>query len=116
MKGWLVGLALVMVIAASATGLWVTWDSTQTSTVDPVAASSERLITPTTSALRPDTTTTLPPAPPCEAAAEPVTTDPQADWATTVIDPAHGLPADFVPPDLVDVGQAGFATRDQVRA
>ena len=116
MKGWLVGLALVIVIGASSAGLWVTWDSTQTSSVDPVAASSERLTTPTTSALRPATTTTLPPAPPCEVAGDPVASDPEADWATAVIDTAHGLPADYVPPDLVDVGQAGFATRDQVRA
>jgi len=113
MKGWLVGLALVIVIAASAGGLWATWDSTQTSSADPVAASSERLTTPTTSALRP--TTTLPAPPACQVADDPVTTDPQADWATTVIDTAHGLPASFVPSDLVDVGQAGFTTRDQVR-
>lgn len=38
-----------------------------------------------------------------------------ADWATVVVDAAHALPADFVPPDLVDVAAAGFETDDQIR-
>lgn len=115
MKGWLVGFVLLLVVTASGVGLWVTWDSTQTSpaATTPVG-NTERLVTTTTSRLR--ATTTLPPAPACEVGDEPVATDPIADWDITVIDTGRALPATFVPPDLVDVTAAGFDTRDQVRA
>lgn len=114
MKGWLVGLALVVVVAASGVGLWATWDSTQTTSSADTVGSSERLVTTTTSGL-PATTTLLPPPPPCEIADGPVTADPAADWATTVIDTGRALPATFTPPDLVEVSEAGFDSRDQVR-
>ncbi len=114
MKGWLVGLALVIVLGAAGVGLWVTWDSTQTS-ADPLAmAANDRLVTTTTSALEP-TTTTVPPPPPCEQGEEPVVGDPATEWPTTVIDTGHTLPAAFAPGDLVDVTEAGFESRDQVR-
>ncbi len=113
MKGWLVGLALVIVLGAAGVGLWVTWDSTQTS-ADPLAmAANDRLVTTTTSGIEP--TTTLPPPPPCAQGDEPVVGDPATEWATTVIDTGHTLPPAFAPGDLVDVTEAGFESRDQVR-
>jgi D-alanyl-D-alanine carboxypeptidase len=115
MKGWLVGLALVVVVAASGVGLWATWDSTQTTSADAIADPDEpRLRPPTTTAH--ETTTTIPDAPACAVGDEPVATDPETDWDTTVVDTEHGLPADFVPSDLVDATEAGFESRDQVRA
>ena len=62
MKGWLVGLALVIVLGAAGVGLWVTWDSTQTSADSLSMAASDRLITTTTAGLL-STTTTVPAAP-----------------------------------------------------
>ena len=115
MKGWLVGLALTAVIVASGVGLWITWDSTQPTPADSVTASAERLVTPTTATLAPVTTTTTVPLPDCTAGDGTVTGDPEADWATIVVDTAHRLPEDYVPPDLVEVVEAGFETRDQVR-
>jgi zinc D-Ala-D-Ala carboxypeptidase len=118
MKEWLVGLALVIVLGAAGVGLWVTWDSTQTS-ADSLSDSLSTtaggpLVTTTTAGLR-ATTTTLPP-PPCEAGDEPVERDPTTDWATTVIDTGHRLAPDFAPGDLVDVNQAGFDSHDRVRS
>jgi len=114
MKGWLVGIALVIVLGAAGVGLWVTWDSTQTSG-DPLSmAPSDRLVTTTTSGLR-STTTTLPPPPACQEGDEPVVGDPATEWATTVIDTSHRLPPEFAPGDLVDVNEAGFDSYDRVR-
>jgi len=115
MKGWLVGLALTAVIVASGVGLWITWDSTQPTPADSIAAGADRLVTPTTATLAPVTTTTTMPLPDCTPGSETVADDPEADWATIVIDRTHGLPEDFVPSDLVEVVEAGFDTRDQVR-
>ena len=116
MKGWLVAIALIVVLVASIAGLWVTWDSTQTSSADDIATATNGLVTTTTSRLGAVTTTTIPPAPACVAGDQPVVVDPGQDWATAVIDTSHRLPEDFAPTDLVDVTQAGFEIRDQVRA
>lgn len=113
MKAWLVGLSLMVVLAASGIGLWITWDDTRTSSADPVAAPD--LLVTTTS--RPQATTTTVSDPPrCTNGDRPVVGDPQADWATIVIDRERRLPETFAPPDLVEVTQAGFQARDQVRA
>jgi D-alanyl-D-alanine carboxypeptidase len=117
MKGWLVALALTVVIVASGAGLWITWDATQTTSADPIAtAANGFIITTTTSSVGPLTGTTIPPAPPCEAGEEAVEVDPATDWATVVIDTAHRLPETYAPTDLVDVTEAGFDSYDQVRA
>lgn len=111
-RGWLVGLVLAAVIIAAGVGLWATWDSTQTSTSNPLAPTPDLLVLATTSTTVATTTTTLPP---CSVGDEPVEGDPSIDWATLVIDTAHSLPADYVPGDLVDATAAGFEQRDQVR-
>jgi D-alanyl-D-alanine carboxypeptidase len=116
MKGWLVALALVAVVAATVTGLWVTWDSTQAPSTNSAAASNERAFTSRTTQRPAQTTTTTRPPPPCDAEARPVATDPDTEWATTVVDTTFRLPEDFVPPDLVEVTEAGFDTRYEVRA
>jgi zinc D-Ala-D-Ala carboxypeptidase len=116
MKGWLVGLALVVVVAASGVGLWATWDATQTPSVDADAEPGDRPVSPPATLAQQPTTTAIPAAPACNVAAEPTDTDPEADWATTVVDTAHRLPPDYIPPDLVEVSRAGFDSRDQVRA
>lgn len=114
MKGWLVGIALVIVLGAAGVGLWVTWDATQTTAGSMSMAANDGVVTTTTS--RPQsTTTTVPEAPPCAVGEEPVTSDPLTDWATTIVDTGHSLPATFAPADLVEVREAGFASRDRVR-
>lgn len=113
MKGWLVGLALTTVLVASAAGLWVTWDATQTTSADLYQTRANALVT--TSDPGPVTTTTAPPPPEC-GEGEIVEVDPGDGWATTIIDTTHRLPADYVPGDLVDATEAGFESRDQVRA
>jgi D-alanyl-D-alanine carboxypeptidase len=112
MKGWLVGLALGAVVVATGLGLWATWDSTQTTAETMPVGTVDRLVT-TTSGARP--TTTLPPPPACQIDDQPVTSDPAAEWATTLVDTALALPPAFVPPGLVEVSEAGFDSRDQVR-
>jgi D-alanyl-D-alanine carboxypeptidase len=103
---------LAALVIAAGVGLWATWDSTQTSTSNPLAPTPELLALATTSTTAATTTTTLPP---CSVGDEPVEGDPRTDWATLVIDTAHSLPPDYAPGDLVDVTAAGFAQRDQVR-
>ena len=116
MKGWLVGLALLTVVVASGVGLWITWESTQSTSPEQYASASNRSLVPTTtSTVAPPTTTTIPP-PACTVGDEQITTDPTAEWATTVIDTSRRLPETYVPPDLVDATEAGFESRDQVRA
>jgi D-alanyl-D-alanine carboxypeptidase len=117
MKGWLVGLALLTVVVASGVGLWITWESTQSTSSDQFASAANRnLITTTTSGVGPVTTTTFPAAPACTVGDELITTDPNTEWASTVIDTSRRLPEDYAPPDLVDSTEAGFESRDQVRA
>lgn len=116
MKGWLVGLALTVALAASGVGLWVTWDSTQPSTADTIAARPDLLVTPTTSGMGPATAASIPPAPACTTGDEPVAGDPETDWATTVVDTLHSLAESYAPSDLEEVTEAGFDSRDQVRA
>jgi D-alanyl-D-alanine carboxypeptidase len=79
----------------------------------------------TTTVARPTTTTpaerTPPPLDPdipeCTADDEPVSDDPEADWATIVVDTSNRLDPAFAPPDLVPVSLAGFPdTGDKVRA
>jgi D-alanyl-D-alanine carboxypeptidase len=77
-------------------------------------AANDGVVTTTTAGPR-VTTTTVPEAPPCAVGEEPVTSDPATDWATTIIDTAHSLPATFAPSDLVEVRDAGFESRDRVR-
>jgi zinc D-Ala-D-Ala carboxypeptidase len=113
MKGWLVGLALVIVLGASGVGLWATWDSTQTSADSLSTTAGGRLVTTTTAGLRATTTV---PLPHCEQGDEPAVGDPDTEWATTVIDSSYALPADFAPGDLLEVNQAGFDSRDRVRS
>jgi zinc D-Ala-D-Ala carboxypeptidase len=117
MKGWLVGLALMVVLGASVIGLWITWDSTQASP-DPVAVNTSGLAAgPTTASTT--TTTTIPPLPDCQPGddgPEVIDLDPDDDWATAIIDPGRRLPEDYTPDDLVDATEAGFASTDQVRA
>jgi len=115
MKGWLVALALSAVVVGAGVGLWITWDATQPAPADGISASADLLATPPTTAPPPTTTTTVP-LPSCEPGSEPVIGHPESDWATVVVDTRHRMPEDFVPPDLVDVVEAGFDTRDQVRS
>jgi len=116
MKGWLVGLALLTVVVASGVGLWITWESTQSTSPGQYASASNRSLVPTTtSTLAPPTTTTIPP-PACTVGDEQISTDPTAEWATTAIDTSRRLPETYAPPDLVDATEAGFESRDQVRA
>jgi D-alanyl-D-alanine carboxypeptidase len=112
MKGWLVGAALGIVAAAAGVGLWVTWDATQTTTAEPRLPPTSALST--TTQLGGVTTTALPP-PPCDLGGPVTEVDPE-DWATVVIDTNRRLPAEYQPPDLVDATEAGFESRDQVRA
>jgi D-alanyl-D-alanine carboxypeptidase len=114
MKGWLVGLALGAALTAAVIGLWVTWDSTQAPPTNRAAATGSPLLTTTSTTRRHfETTTTLPT--PCDGPVQPVATDPAADWATTIVDTSFQLPESFVPPDLVEITEAGFETRYKVR-
>lgn len=58
------------------------------------------------------TTTTIAPVPPCAEADVVVSDDPAAAWATVLVDTARALPADFAPPDLRNIAEAGFPFTD----
>jgi zinc D-Ala-D-Ala carboxypeptidase len=116
MKGWAAAVALVAVVVAAGVGLWVTWDSTQTSATDPGAPPPD-LVSTTEPHIG---SGTQPPrralsVPACTTGSDPVTSDPVANWAGVVVDTRRALPESFVPPDLVSVGEAGFTNQDQVR-
>jgi D-alanyl-D-alanine carboxypeptidase len=114
MKGWAAAVALLAVVIASAVGLWVTWDATQTSAGDPL--DDRPLTLPSTSPPRArQRTLVTEPVPPCTVGAATVVGNPGDDWATLVIDTSHRLPADYAPTDLVAVTEAGFTGQDQVR-
>jgi D-alanyl-D-alanine carboxypeptidase len=61
---------------------------------------------PTTTALV--TTTTVPDPPPCAEGDVLVAEDPDAAWATIVVDTERALPSSYVPDDLENISQAGF--------
>lgn len=114
MKGWAIAVALFAVVVASAVGLWVTWDATQTSAGDPLGDGPVTLPATTLPVTRQRTTVTDPP-PPCTTGPATVKGNPDADWATLVIDTGHSLPGTYAPTDLVSVSEAGFTVHDQVR-
>jgi D-alanyl-D-alanine carboxypeptidase len=116
-KAWIVGVVMVLVVVASGVGLWLTWDETQTSASQsvpmgrPLDVPSGDEIQSLTGDEGAGTA-----APVCRPGDEPVEVDPLDDWQTVVVDPGHRLPSDFTPPDLVDLGEAGFETTgDTVR-
>jgi zinc D-Ala-D-Ala carboxypeptidase len=118
MKGWAVVAALVAVVVASGVGLWVTWDNTRTSATETDLV-PEDLVPTTTFPLAAGATTTT--ALEGCALAEGdevggVLGDPGVNWDRVVIDPAHPLPPEFEPDDLVSVSEAGFPSQDQVRS
>src|SRR5262245_20168574 len=115
MKAWAAATALAAVIIASAVGLWVTWDATQTSTTDPLASTAP---SPTTTILGDSAdahTRVTAPAPPCTVGDAAVASDPLDDFGRVVVDTGHSLPAAYAPDDLVPVSRAGFPQNDQVR-
>jgi len=118
MKGWAVAVAIAAVVVASGVGLWVTWDSTRTSATQTELVPEDLVPTTTFPLAAGATTTTALQA--CALAegdeAGGVLGDPRVNWDRVVIDPAHRLPPDFEPDDLVSVSQAGFASPDQVRS
>ncbi|HKE72684.1 MAG TPA: M15 family metallopeptidase [Acidimicrobiales bacterium] len=117
MKGWAAALALFAVVVAAAIGLWVTWDSTQTSATGPQDHDALTLPSTTDVTAAPGKRTRVTePAPPCTAGDGTVTADPDHDWARVVIDTGHRLSPTYAPADLVSVTGAGFTNADQVRA
>ena len=58
------------------------------------------------------TTTTIPPLPACADGDVVVLEDPAEAWATVMIDTARALPAQFGPPDLHNIADAGFPFTD----
>lgn len=121
MKGWLVGLTLVVVLVASCAGLWITWDATQTTSADSTMAANSNALVNTTSSTSTSTSTTStstarPELPSCAPGDAVVTENPATEWDDLVIDPGRRLPEGYVPTDLVEVADAGFDARDQVRA
>jgi zinc D-Ala-D-Ala carboxypeptidase len=117
MRGWAAAVALFAVVVASAIGLWVTWDSTQTGASDPAGNAAVSLPSTTAATTAPGLRTRVTePGPPCTSGSGQVTGDPDRDWARVVIDTGHGLPPAYAPTDLVSITRAGFDNADQVRA
>jgi D-alanyl-D-alanine carboxypeptidase len=113
-KAWIVGIVTAAVVVASGIGLWLTWDDTQTSASQSVSMGRpvEMPEGDEVQSLTGDSRTDAE----CMPGDDPVEADPLADWQTVVVDPGHRLSSDFAPPDLVDLGTAGFdSTGDQVR-
>jgi D-alanyl-D-alanine carboxypeptidase len=120
MKAWIVSVVTAIVVVVAGIGLWMTWDSTQTSDSQsvgrPVELSGDEAQSLTGDRRSDGDTGGSAGTPACTAGDAPVAGDPVADWATAVVDPGHRLPQDFEPPDLVDIGVAGFeSTGDTVR-
>lgn len=120
MRGWLVagmGVAVAGFVGGAAWSLTTWGDLVVVAPPLDAAAEPAPEISPLAT---PSITTTAPPPPPppvpaCTIGDEPISGDPLADWATLMVDATYGLPADFQPPDLVDVSAAGFRSDDQVR-
>ena len=121
MKAWIVGVVTALVVVVSGVGLWMTWDETQTSASDPVpmgrpieVPSGDEIQSLTADGG--DGQGDGEPVAVCRPGDDGVEADPLDDWQTVVVDPGHRLPHDFAPPDLVDLGAAGFeSTGDTVR-
>jgi D-alanyl-D-alanine carboxypeptidase len=61
------------------------------------------------------TSTTLPALPPCSPDADLVVAqDPKQDWATILVDTQRSLPANYGPPDLHNISDAGFPLTEGV--
>lgn len=105
---------MLAVFIAACVGLWATWDLTKAETVEPSLSRAD-LAAPRSSTTEAPSTTAAPDPSACTFGDEPVVGDPVEDWATIVVDTEHQLPADFEPPDLVDVREAGFDSDGQVR-
>lgn len=119
MRRWVVGVGTLVCALAAGTSWFATTSRGELTVVDtggaPAAEAGTTAPTTTAAPAAPaETTTTIPD---CSAnSGAPTEGDPAADWATTVVDRAHALPASFVPPDLVPVTDAGFGDAgDQVR-
>lgn len=116
MKAWIVGVVTAIVVLASGVGLWMTWDSTQTSASQPMSQPMGLSSGDDVPALTEETPDGGAASPECTAGGATVTGDPLDRWQSVVVDPGHRLPADFAPPDLVDLSAAGFeSTGDTVR-
>jgi D-alanyl-D-alanine carboxypeptidase len=132
-QGWAAGFAAAALALAAGGWFVSTWDeldvvdvaqasppttdgltgvtSSTTSTTSTTPTS-----TPTTTAADPNATTTTT-IPQCTVAEGQVEGDPVDDWSRIVVDTSRTLPANYVPPDLVEVAVAGFNTgeSDKVR-
>lgn len=124
MRWWSRGVVAVAIVStiggtgwylSSAGELQVVEASDQGPSVPAPAEASTTTTTTTIGSGEQDTTTTTVEAPPCTVDDQPAEGDPVANWATIAIDATYALPADFVPPDLVDVAAAGFTTGDRIR-
>ncbi|HEY8527438.1 MAG TPA: M15 family metallopeptidase [Acidimicrobiales bacterium] len=124
MKARIVGIATVVVVIVSGVVLWLTWDSTQTPRSDtmpgPMSLQAPSALGGSEASDVGDvgdaSEDEAPRVEPCARGDEPVRRDPLLEWDTVVVDPTYRLPADFEPPDLVDVSAAGFEpTGDRVR-
>jgi D-alanyl-D-alanine carboxypeptidase len=126
-QGWAVGVGTAALALAVGTTWWVsslgdihvvddlahqTTPSTNTLAQDPSTTSTTTTLPTSTTTSAPTTTTTVPP---CQVAERRAPGDPDEDWATIVVDTGQALPANYVPPDLVDTADAGFDTGDEVR-
>ncbi|HEX8803452.1 MAG TPA: M15 family metallopeptidase [Acidimicrobiales bacterium] len=128
-KPWIVSVVTLVIVVAAGIGLWMTWDSTDTSASNPLETTQpsdgggdgDGTTTATTgdeatSTTAGDDLAAAPAAIECSTGDEPVTTDPLTRWATVVVDTEHRLPSNFEPPDLVDIATAGFpSTGDTIR-
>ena len=60
------------------------------------------------------TTTTIAPPPACVEGDLQVLEDPNANWATVLVDTQRAIPASYGPPDLRNIADAGFPLTDGV--
>jgi D-alanyl-D-alanine carboxypeptidase len=115
---WSWGVTVAAVGLAAGAG-WYLTAVDELSVVEAAATGTGRVATSTTTSTTtspdPPQTTTRSEAPDCTVDDQPAEGDPASDWASIVVDATFTLPADFVPPDLVEVSAAGFDTGDRVR-